>query len=241
MTNNLNPVIPPPTMAIEIDRFIYEMQLLLSTRLAWLSNDYGRVYRFVEPAEGKLYIPSVYQGENRYLSMHPDKAKQGQCYFVANTEDVHYDASLLQYKVGIVFQVNLEEIDKPTTQNELFTQVLIAQAREVIQNFGLVNTSAKSIDIKRVDRDPREVYKEFTFSKESNNYNESPMQCFRINLEVELLPTCDFNFDFAQALINNISEAELLNILLPTIDFTKPNAISALTAQQITDLKAAIC
>lgn len=241
MSNNLNPIIPPPTQAIEIDSFIYNLQLLLSTHLTWLSNDYGRVYRFLEEADQKLYLPNIYIGNNNYVSAHPDDNKQGQCFFVAENESIDFNGNLLRYNVGIVFQVNLDLINQPLAANELFTQNLIAQAREIINDFGVGATGVNSIELKSITRNPTEVYKEFTFNKTSNNYNVAPLQCFRINLVVEMPPACDFNFDFAQALINHISENELLSILLPTIDFSKPNAISNLSGQQIIDLKTALC
>lgn len=240
MTPNQNPVIPPPTMAIEIDRFIYECQLMLSTHLTWMSNPYGRVFRFREQAGKKLYYPEVYKGNNNYLNVQADNDKTGQCYFIAWKEKNTFNSNLLTYEVSVVFQVNLDLIDKNLKNNELFTQNLIAQSRQILTTYGISNTSALSLTINDIHRDQREVYKEFYFEEEYNKFNRSPLQCWRVNMVVELAPECDFNFDFKQALLNNITQDELLNVLLPTIDFSNPLAISALTAQQVIDLKNAL-
>lgn len=237
MTDNLNPIIPAPIAAIEIDRFIYEMQIMLSTRLAWLSNDYGRGFRMLEHAGGKQYIPQIYKGNNDYHSNFGDSFKKAQMFFWTNTEYHEQRSNILRHNVSLIFSVNLELIDNTLSPNELFTQNLIAQVRKAILQYGISQTIARDIVIKTIDREPRDVYREFTFNEMYNNFNRAPLQCFRVNLSVDMPPDCHINFNAQQALINNVSQNDLINILLPTIDFSNSNTIAALAQQQITDLK----
>lgn len=237
MINLQNPQIPAPIKAIEIDRAIYELQLLLSTNLSWLSHAYGRAYRFVEKTQKRLYLPEVYQGAKSYTIVTPDNDKKGTCFFVVGREEnwayEPHQVNNLRFEVGIIFWVNLAQIDASLLANEVFTQNLIKDARQVLTQKG--GGLGFSFKIKNVEREFKQVYKEFTMD-EANDYHRAPYDGFRLNLELVVAEDCGaLMFDPKEALINSLSGAEKVAIL-QSLDFADNLYYSALTAQQRADL-----
>lgn len=239
MINLQNPQIPAPIQAIEIDKAIYELQILLDTKLNWLTHSYGRAYRFVEKVEKRLYIPEIYVGGDKfsYTKVSPDNDKKGTCFFIVGKEE-NYDYSQhqknnLRYDVGIVFWVNLKLINEALLKNEVFTQNLIRDVRDVLtmQAGGL----SFSFKLKTVEREFSQIYKEFNL-KEEEDYLRSPYDGFRFNLELIVQEDCDgVTYDPREALINSLSQAEKIAIL-QSLNFADPQIFNALTTQQKTDL-----
>lgn len=239
MVNLQNPNIPAPIQAIEIDKAVYELQMLLDTKLDWLTHAYGRAYRFLEKVEKRLYIPEIYVGGDKYeyTRVSPDNDKKGTCFFIVGKED-NYDyethqTNNLRYDVGIVFWVNLKMINDPLLKNEIFTQNLIRDVRHVLtmQAGGL----PFSFKINSVEREFRQIYREFNM-REEEDYLRSPYDGFRFNLELIVQEDCDgVTFDPIKALLQNLSKAEKI-VILQSLDFTDPQIIGALTDQQKTDL-----
>jgi hypothetical protein len=92
------------------------------------------------------------------------------------------------------------------------------------------------LEIKKVVRELREIYKEFNLD-ETEEYLRAPYSGFRFNCRVVLQEDCEpFMYNRAAALLQNVSNAELLTILLPSIDFSDDDNFNALTPQQKTDL-----
>ena len=233
-----NPNIPAPLEAIEIDKAIYLLQMLLDTNLIWLTNSYGRSYRHIDKSGNRLYFPEVYIGgdANDYYRVTPDNDKKGTCFFVVDKEE-NYDfeinqSNYLRWNVGIIFWVNLKLINKQLLKNEIFTQNLIRDVRYVLTRksgglpFGL--------KIKTVEREFRDIYKEFTLN-ENEDYLRSPFSGFRFNLEIVMRENCNIVLDTVQALLQNLSKAEKLAIL-SSLDFSDTETFNALTQQQKIDL-----
>jgi hypothetical protein len=239
MINLQNPQIPTPIQAIEIDKAIYELQLLLDTNIDWLTHNYGRSYRFIEKVEKRLYIPEIYVGGENYdyLRVSPDNDKKGTCFFVVGKEE-NYDYEThqknnLRYKVGIVFWVNLEKINKTLLKNEKYTQNLIRDVRNVLTMRG--GGLSFSYKIETVEREFREIYREFNLD-ETNDYLRSPYDGFRFNLELIIPSDCEMvSYDPKRALLQNLSQEEKLTILA-SLDFTDPQILAGLTEQQKQDL-----
>lgn len=239
MINLQNPQIPQPTKAIEIDLAIYELQILLDTKLDWLTHSYGRAYRFVEKTEKRLYLPQIYKGggDYGYTLVSPDNDKKGTCFFVVGKEEnLDYypnQYNNLRYNVGIVFWVNMDLIDATLLQNEKFTQNLIRDVRDVLTRAG--GGLSFSYKIKDVEREFRRVWREFSMD-EANDYNRSPYDTFRFNLELIVREDCGVvSYNPKEALINALSPAEKVAIL-QSLDFSDNFYFSALTAQQKNDL-----
>lgn len=239
MTNLQNPNIPAPIRAIEIDKAIYDLQLTLDTRLNWLSHNYGRAYRHVEKGKLYLYFPEVYiGGEKRgYYRVTPDNMKSGSCFFVVGREENTFEQNqynFLKWNVGIVFNVNLDLIDKTATNNELITQNLIRDVRDVLTRH-LSGTGFKLV-IRDVVREFKQIYQEFNV-REELEYLRAPMQAFRFNCEIELRENCEeLTYDVCQALNNNLSLDEKICIL-QGLNFANEKVVNSLTEQQKNDLR----
>lgn len=231
------PEIPDPVNPIEIDRAIYDTQLMLEANLDWLTNSYARAYRFRDIKEGKLYYPEIWKGDG-YQIVTPDNDNKASCFFVVSKmEAKDFETNQynhLKYKVGIVFQANLELIDKDLLATEDFTQHLIRDVRDVITRQNTLRDII--IKINEEVREFKEVYKGFTLD-EREGYNRLPLTIFRINCEFVIREDCgNVTYTRSQALQQNISEQEVLQFLLPTLDFSDPYVFISLSTQQKNDI-----
>lgn len=240
MTKLQNPNIPTPTVAIEIDKAIYELQLKMDSKLAWLSHDYGRAYRHIDKANKRLYFPEIYIGGDKtaYYRVTPDNDKKGMCFFVVGKENSDFDQfhyNFLQWKVGIVFSANLDKISKATLSTEIFTQNLIRDVREVLTRS--LGGLSFTLEINDVVTEFNEIYKEFRLEEEEG-YLRSPQTGFRFNCTITLQEDCvEYFIDPTEALISNFSPEEKRTIL-SNVDFSDDENFNALTPQQINDLTA---
>lgn len=217
MTNLQNPNIPPPIAAIEIDKAIHSLQLKLDTKLNWLSHSYGRAYRHIEKTKKLLYFPEVYVGgdQKSYFRVTPDNDKSGMCFFVVGKENDddfdQFNRNYLNWNVGIVFNVNLKLINSGLLDNEIFTQHLIRDVRDVLtMHLGGISFSLK---IKEVVTEFREIYREFNLEEEQE-YLRAPMQAFRFNCNINLQEECGVvSYDPCEALKKNLSKSEKICVL----------------------------
>ncbi len=239
MVSYQNPSIPAPLQAIEIDKAIYSILLKLDVNLPWLSHEYGRAYRHLDRNDKRLYFPEVYIGDLGYYRPTPDNDKSGMCFFVVGQEE-NYDfdrniSNYLRWDVGIVFWVNLQLINSTLLATEDFTQNLIRDVREVLTrklaglDFG--------IEIKTVQREFREIYKEFSIQEEAEHL-KAPYSAFRFNCEITCREQCDSSANPISLIQTTLSKMEIVKAVLPNIDFSDPIFLDALTAQQRADLQA---
>lgn len=236
---NYSPLVP--LQPIEADYAIYDLQTKLKTNLLWISHAYGRAYKVKkENTDGRaLILPMVYvsntDGKYSYTPVTPDNDKKGTVFFVVEKEKpLNFESNTtnyLTYNVGVVFWVNLELVDKEWVKNEDFTQSLIREARGVLTN-KLLGAGYK-LKIQEIVREQNEVFKEFSLN--DYDYNRLPFTAFRINTTVTLREDCLLTTDRQNAILQNVSKTELLQILLPTLDFTGSD-FDALTEQQKEDL-----
>lgn len=229
-----------PLQPIEIDYAVYDLQTKFKTNIDWLSHSYGKAYRVEKDKNGdRLYLPQIYisntDGKYSLTPVTPDNDKKGILFFVVEKErPVNYESNTenqLTYNVGLVFWTNLELIDAVLVANEDFTQTLIKEARGLLTN-GLLGAGYRVV-INEITRDLKEVFKEFTLNE--YRYNQIPYSAFRINITITLREECYTAPDRETALLQNISKSEILEVLLPTLDFSGTD-FNALTPQQITDL-----
>jgi len=233
------PNVPAATMAIEIDKAINEIGIVLDLNLSWLENSYGRAFRFLDIKGKRLYFPEVFIGsEKKYHRVTPDSKLKSTCFFVVGKEENEFEANqknYLKYRVGIVFWANLKVIDSALNQTEDFTQNLIRDARRVLtEKVGGKDFSFKIIN---AERDHREIYREFNLEEDLDEYFRKPMTGFRINLDLTLREDCgEVMYDRSQALLNNIGQHEVRSVILPSVDFSQDIYFNALSEQQKTDL-----
>ena len=239
MINLQNPTIPNPLEAIEVDKAVYELQLLLDTKLDWLTYSFGRAYRFLDKNGKKMYFPEVYKGGSNfsYTRVTPDNDKKGTCFFVVGKEEVFdyepHQKNFLKYNLGILFWVNLKKINEGLLQNEIFTQNLIRDVRRVLTTQG--GAKGYSFKLKSVEREFKEIYKEFTLNEEED-YLRAPYSGFRFNIELLVREDCGVvSYNPQEALVNNLSIEEKL-VILGSLDFSNPIVFNSLTVEQKIDL-----
>ncbi|HET8839745.1 MAG TPA: hypothetical protein VFM82_12215 [Flavobacteriaceae bacterium] len=235
MVNLQNPEIPTELQPIEIDAVIQDLQAKLDTNLDWLTHSYGRAYRNIKRKDGKtMYFPEVYIGKEKgkysYHRVTPDNDKKGTCFFVVGKEQNNFhshEKNYLKHDIGIVFWVNLKKIDNDLLNTEIFTQHLISQVRKVLTN----STAWYNIVIKEVVTNFSEIYREFSLS-EDENYLMAPYAGFRFNCTVEFLENCNTELNRPNAIVQNISQNEILQLLLPTLDFGNDEVFNSLSSEQ---------
>jgi hypothetical protein len=251
MPENLAPPIPIPLEAIEIDAEIQKIEMELKTNLAWLDYSFGRVYRKIEKRGSQtLYFPEAYigkkggsvDGKPDYTRALYDDSKMSTMFFVVGSgEQTNFDQfqhNFIKWPVSLIFMVNLEKINSVLLTTELFTQNLIRDVRRVLTD---AYTQSAKWKLTKEHRSFNEVFKEFTI-EEKRGQTTAPHQVFRLDLDVILPEECgDVVFDRCVALGKNLSQDEIEDCVLPSIDFSDPEIIAKLSPQQITDLQTAIC
>lgn len=242
MSELLNPIVPNPINAIEIDAVVLDVQTKLDVNLSWLTHSYARAYRHVKTNDSKsIYFPEVYIGIKggvpSYYRPTPDDTKKGMCYFIIGREENEFEKNsqnLLSWNLSIVFWVNLKLINELALETELFTQNLIKEVRDVLTNKFL--GSNYRLNIQNVEREFREVYKEFNI-EEAKNYLMAPYQAFRFNCGVQMFEDCvSDSVSTCDVLLQNISQEDILNCLLPSLNFQDINVFNSLSVQQKSDI-----
>jgi len=224
MINYQNINAAPPTNPVEIDKAIYELQVVLSLNLNWLTHAYARCYRHIEKTSKKLYLPEVYiGGEKRsYVPVTPDNDKKGLVFFVVGKEKdedfEQYKSNFIKWETGIIFWANMHLIDPALLDNMNFTQNLIRDAREVLTK--KLGGLSFGLRIKNIETEFKEIFREFTLD-ETNEYLRAPYTGFRVNCEITLQEQCgDMMYDRCDAISKNISNQEMIDCVVPSIEWT---------------------
>jgi hypothetical protein len=242
-----NPIIPTPTQAKGIDAVVLDLQTALSTSLVWLTNGNGRAYRFskVKQNTSTVFLPEIYLGtdKNTYFAATPDNDKKGQSVFLVGDGTIPDQISglygYLSYPIAIILNANLEKINSTLLLTDDFTEHLIEDVREVLIR-GLLGKSYR-LNIDSVQREFKDVYSEFDVPSD-RGVEYLPLTHFRFNCTVLMREDCTgIPLDRCAAIMQNLTQADLLNCILPTYDFTQTTTQNATTAQQQLDLIAWLC
>jgi len=229
-----------PLQPIEIDNAVLDLQMKFKTELSWLSHAYGKAYRIDKQGQEKrLILPEVYVGntDGKYTLMpvSPDNDKTGTVFFVIDRErqvtNDQLSQNYLNWNVGIVFFANMETINKSFSDNQDFTQNLIKEVRDVLTN-KLLGTGYR-LGIIDVVREHNEIFKEFLLA--DRRYIVMPFTAFRFNVNITLKEDCLLVSNRQAAILNNVSKLEIINYIIPSLDFTGDDFL-ALSEQQKTDL-----
>lgn len=180
---------------VEVDRAVDDIRKMLAN-LAWVSHPYHIAQRFYRKEGNKtFYYPETYagfsKGKYKYHRLTPDNDYSGMFFFMAGPERqtnfIANQKNFLKHDVSIIVSCNLELIDKAKLEKELFTQELVRDVRRALTDKMILFDFR--YNIKSITRDLREVYREFVLD-DIEQYNRAPMQCFRVNLELEIKEEC---------------------------------------------------
>lgn len=181
---------------VEVDAACESIRRLLAENLPWVSHPYHIAQRFYK-LEGtrsfyypETYLPNGNDPNKSYHTLTPNNAYKGMFFFVTGTTKTAFEAggkNMLVVPVGLIFSVNLELIDCEKLKRYLFTQELLSQARQ------LLTEAMPAFDFQYTlvseTRDLKDTYREFVL-KDIEQYNRAPLQCFRIDLNLNIHENC---------------------------------------------------
>lgn len=245
-----NPTIPTATQAKGIDAHVLDLQTLLDTNLAWLTNGMGRAYTFSKVRSNGVtqFLPQIYLGtaQHNYFAATQDNDKKGQNFIsVGDPTYLLQDVGKygrLQYPISIVFSANLKLVDETLLLTEDFTEHLMEDVRDALKR----ETLGKSYQIEILDesRDFNTVWSgwDLDISAGKGNKQYLPMTYFRFDCTISFYEDCaGSSLNRCGAITQNLSEDDRLNCILPLYDFGSPTTQAAVSAQQQADMTAWLC
>jgi hypothetical protein len=190
-----NPDINVPQNPIEIDAAIFDINNELNTRLSWISNAYGRIYKNLDVQNGQsLFFPEHYLGNQnnsfRYLNITPDNDKTGQCFFFVRRETITQfqtgQFGFLNYDVSIIFSVNMKLVSD-LVNTDIYQTNLIAEVRNVLTRQLLGKTY--KLTIQSIDYVFEDVFSDFNIQNQEQ-VEKSPLTHFKVNCQIVLPEDC---------------------------------------------------
>jgi hypothetical protein len=190
-----NPDINVPQNPIEIDAAIVDINNELNSRLSWISNAYGRIYKNLDVQNGQsLFFPEHYLGNQnnsfRYLNVTPDNDKTGQCFFFVRRETITEfqtgQFGFLNYDVSIIFSVNMKLVSD-LVNTDIYQNNLIAEVRNVLTRQLLGKTY--KLTIQSIDYIFEDVFSDFNIQNQEQ-VEKSPLTHFKVNCQIVLPEAC---------------------------------------------------
>jgi hypothetical protein len=200
LKSSQNPNIPTPVNPTGIDATIYSINEQLVDKVAWLEYGYGKAYQKLDNTLDKYsgYFPLIYRGKIkndwRYFNAIPDNDKIGQVFFLVKSRKYptlgnNWGRVLIEYKIAMIFSVNLNIIDSALLETEIFTENLIRDIRECLIN-GNIRCSNFRIQLDSVTDLFKEVFAEFPLPRKQEKVEKAPKAHFRFNLTIEQWEEC---------------------------------------------------
>lgn len=181
---------------VEIEFAVNEIRKVLAT-MDWITHPYFIAQRFTRATGSngrKFSYPETYAPTNNdkrgYHRLTPDNDYKGMFFFMVGTGNVAFEPNgenFITYPVSIIFSANLELINSAHLTAGLFTQELIRDARRLLTKTMVLHDF--DYTIKTETRELRDVYREFVLD-DLEQYNRAPMQCFRLELDVQIQEDC---------------------------------------------------
>jgi hypothetical protein len=134
------PLIDSPAL---LDAAIQELQIKLSTDLAWLETAYGLASNAQETdINGKrVTLPEVYAGEGQYVKVQPNNFFRSMCFFTCDSKasvvkSNSYANDSFTQDASIVFWLDLDKVSEYMgyTYTHRYTQMLISDVLKALKN-----------------------------------------------------------------------------------------------------------
>lgn len=229
----LDPNYPNKSSLYFMDGVVEYFRVYLGTNLDWLDYNYGEQFTFTQEVDGaRVLVPNVYIGQDRYLQTTIDNKKKGTCFFIVGASDSNdYRTNLTNFyttPLSIIFETNFDLIDGAL--DEYFREQLISEVLYYLRDPRGIYFKINGVE---VVRDVNDVFSEFGY--DVREVYKFPMSCFRINLSIVhqaecALPTprteCDILWD-------SLSREELINCIIPRIDFCDEDYKNAISAESL--------
>ena len=170
------------TTPVLFDKGSREMATVLSSRLDWLDNAYGKAERRVEQVDEVAYsFPAVPVGIKEYLRLMPDDSLGNFCFFdfvdpaAIDRQSKHLvRASSL---CGVVFWGDLRSVYPSDAANRTLENV----KREVLSVLEQYSTPTTRFSVQSIAERAENIYPGYTARELHNQYLMRPYFGFRIN------------------------------------------------------------
>ena len=171
------PVLKEPKM---IDFVLQEIQVILATRLTWLTYVFGKAERKVELKDNKkIVFPAVYTGGKDYLKVFPDSKIGSFCFFdVEDGQEIDMNRinAEIESKFSVVFFFDFRKV-YPSDWEERSLQHV---KQQVIEVFRSSTFQFSQIRMNKIFEHAPNIYKNYTDKEIDNQFTMRPFGGFRI-------------------------------------------------------------
>ena len=175
-----------------LDRIIGNIQKGLSDNIGWLDNAFGRAERIVKYNDNgrRIYIPTVYIGENDYREVSPDSQLGNFCFFwVEDHQSVEWiDKQSIGIETGfsVIFWFDYRTIFNASSERN--KERLKKEILDVL-NGGFWLKSGR-IKINKIYELAENIYKGFSLDEIDNQFLMQPFGGFRFEGVLKIEETC---------------------------------------------------
>ena len=152
-----------------IDGFIEKLRADFEANISWLENTYPAAKVGVRE-NGKKY-PQIYTNRQglETISVEPDNSVKSFCFFETSSIPVDFEKRYANYKLSVVFWVNLLAINPTGTSD--FTSTLIKEVLKRLNTFGCNN----------IIYETENVFSKYGLKETDNQFLMYPFSAFKIN------------------------------------------------------------
>lgn len=177
MNNSTIPIVSNPQL---IDKAFAEIQIVLKSKLMWLTTAFGKAEtRPLLEGNKKEVTPAIYAGGLDYVKLFPDEHLGNFSFFTANDGyNIEADRQSVegQSEFSLIFWYNLQTI-YPTTHEYINNRHVVKQVTDVLRSASLLSSSIKMM---KVYEDGQNIYKGYSDKEIESQFLMRPYGGFRI-------------------------------------------------------------
>jgi len=176
----MNPQIAVLKEPTGIDYVLQEVQIILATRLTWLTYVFGKAERKVEMNDNKKVVfPAVYTGGKDYLKVFPDSKIGSFCFFdFEDGEELDMNRTNVDCmsKFSLIFFFDFRTVYPDDWQERSLQHV----KQQVIELFRSSTFQFSQIRINKIFEHAPNIYKNYTDKEIQNQFTMRPFGGFRV-------------------------------------------------------------
>ena len=183
------------------DRALLYLQQHLADTLPWLNYAFGRASKLAITRDVRqVYYPAYPANDavwgKEYIHLWPDENLGNFCFFDLRDEQIvtewgkrNMANNTYRFGASLIFSFNLKKIYGGETWKNSTTANVVNEVFVLgLSTFANVGVS---ISADRYYHNVENVYRGYTHNEVKNQFNMRPYGCFRIDLEINYLPSCD--------------------------------------------------
>lgn len=174
-----------------IEKGIQEIQDILSLKLNWLDNIFGKVVKLSKPKDNAIInYPAFYLGDAEYINLLPDTNLGNYCFFEVYDpqvfENVLQDKISISLNGAIVFWYNQNTINSDSTH--VYTEEIKYAILSALQTKGL--TKSISMQILRIIEEPSSIFRNYSVKQIDSQFLMYPYFGIRIECSFKVQSLC---------------------------------------------------